>query len=265
MEIKETGPVVLKPIRVVTLLDTPLVQATYTMRVKAQNLEKSPVRVLASYVLRVVETGAQAGGDAKYVTIPAGAEVDIVFDGVVQNPEVWWPKQWGKQPLYNLNLTVAAADGAVSDSVTTNFGFRVVQKQLNSYNDTTFIINRRPFQVLGGGYAPDMFLRWDPAKWEKELQYALDLGLNTIRLEGKNEHPELYDIADRMGVMIMAGWECCGMLSLRFLRTSLILDRQVGSLGLQRSHGEASFVDGRGLRHCECEHDTRGHDDAAPS
>ena len=212
VEIKQTGPVALRPIRVVTLLDTPLVQATYTVRVKAQNLEKTPVRVLASYTLKRVSNGERAGGDEKYVTIPAGAETDIVFDGVVQNPAVWWPKQWGDQPLYNVNLTVTAADGVVSDSATTNIGFRVVQKQLNSFNDTTFIINRRPFQVLGGGYAPDMFLRWDPLKWEKELQYALDLGLNTIRLEGKNEHPELYDIADRLGVMIMAGWECCGML-----------------------------------------------------
>jgi exo-1,4-beta-D-glucosaminidase len=208
VEVKQTGPVALRPLRVVTLLDTPLVQATYTLRVKAQNLEKTAIRVLASASVKLVSTGEQVGGDGKYVTIQPGAEVDIVFDGVVQNPAVWWPKQWGDQPLYNANLTLST-DGVVSDSVATNFGFRVIQKQLNSYNDTTFIINRRPFQVLGGGYAPDMFLRWDAAKWEKELKYVLDLGFNTVRLEGKNEHPELYDIADRLGVMIMAGWECC--------------------------------------------------------
>ena len=35
------------------------------------------------------------------------------------------------------------------------------------------------------------------------------MGMNTIRLEGKEEHPELFDIADRLGMMVMPGWECC--------------------------------------------------------
>ena len=38
---------------------------------------------------------------------------------------------------------------------------------------------------------------------------VLDMGMNTIRLEGKEEHPELYDVADRLGLMVMPGWECC--------------------------------------------------------
>jgi exo-1,4-beta-D-glucosaminidase len=35
------------------------------------------------------------------------------------------------------------------------------------------------------------------------------MGMNAIRLEGKMEHPELYGIADRLGLMVMPGWECC--------------------------------------------------------
>ena len=35
------------------------------------------------------------------------------------------------------------------------------------------------------------------------------MGLNTVRLEGKQEHPELYTLADRMGIMVLAGWEYC--------------------------------------------------------
>lgn len=54
-----------------------------------------------------------------------------------------------------------------------------------------------------------MFLRWDPVRFKAQARYMLDLGLNTVRLEGKLEHPELYEIADRLGLIIMAGWECC--------------------------------------------------------
>jgi exo-1,4-beta-D-glucosaminidase len=35
------------------------------------------------------------------------------------------------------------------------------------------------------------------------------MGINTVRLEGKQEHPELYDLADEMGIMLLPGWECC--------------------------------------------------------
>ena len=36
-----------------------------------------------------------------------------------------------------------------------------------------------------------------------------DLGMNTVRLEGKMEHDIFYDIADEVGVLVFAGWMCC--------------------------------------------------------
>jgi len=36
-----------------------------------------------------------------------------------------------------------------------------------------------------------------------------DLGLNTVRLEGKMELDEFYDIADEVGMLVFAGWMCC--------------------------------------------------------
>ena len=63
--------------------------------------------------------------------------------------------------------------------------------------------------IRGGGWAPDMFLRDDPSRIAAQLSYVADLGLNTIRLEGKLENPDFYDQADRAGIMVLAGWECC--------------------------------------------------------
>ena len=53
-----------------------------------------------------------------------------------------------------------------------------------------------------------MFMRFDLNRLRTQFQYVLDMGLNTVRLEGKQEHPEFYDLADRMGLMVLAGWEC---------------------------------------------------------
>jgi exo-1,4-beta-D-glucosaminidase len=130
----------------------------------------------------------------------------------IKNPKVWWPRQWGSQPLYtvNVNAAVGKGKGKVSDvAEPRRFGIRQVDSYLNSHNDTAFKVNGSPFLVLGGGYTPDIFLRFDVNRVRKIFQYMLDMGLNTVRLEGKQEHPQLYDLADEMGLMVMAGWECC--------------------------------------------------------
>lgn len=54
-----------------------------------------------------------------------------------------------------------------------------------------------------------MFLRLNETKLEQQFAYMIDMGMNAVRLEGKQEHPALYDIADRLGLMVLAGWECC--------------------------------------------------------
>ncbi|KAJ4298805.1 hypothetical protein N0V88_003840 [Collariella sp. IMI 366227] len=145
----------------------------------------------------------------KALILPALSVVNIVLDMIVNEPAIWWPKQWGAQPLYNAKLTVKTAKNVLSDFTETEFGFRTVTSTLNAYNDTTFHVNGHPFQVLGAGLTPDIFLRWSPSQWERSLRYILDLGFNLIRLEGKNEHPALYSLANRLGVMVMVGWECC--------------------------------------------------------
>lgn len=83
--------------------------------------------------------------------------------------------------------------------------------KLNEYQDIVFYINRKPFQVQGAGYTSHIFQLWKDHddRFTNICRYFLDMGLNTIRLEGKLEHPELYDIADREGIMVLPGWECC--------------------------------------------------------
>ncbi len=135
----------------------------------------------------------------------------ISVSTILQNPQIWWPRQWGLQPLYSAEASVKAG-GVLSDKAEpTQFGIRHITSEVNEHDDRIFFVNGHPFQVLGGGYAPDLFLRWDTEKFEAQARYVLDMGLNTIRLEGKEEHPELYAVADRVGLMVMPGWECCGM------------------------------------------------------
>ncbi|KAJ4410650.1 hypothetical protein N0V85_003936 [Neurospora sp. IMI 360204] len=211
VEVKQTGSVALGPLRVVTQLETALDNspANVTLKSWAQNLENTVVTITVTGTISPEGYAGQPISWSQTVTLPPLSTTDVTLTTTVPKPAIWWPKQWGSQPLYNAQLSVFVSDNTLSDQASATFGFRTVTSKLNSYNDTTFFVNGRPFQVLGAGYAPDMFLRFSSAKFESEARYVLDLGFNTIRLEGKNEHPQLYEIADRLGIMILAGWECC--------------------------------------------------------
>ncbi|KAF7194254.1 Exo-beta-D-glucosaminidase [Pseudocercospora fuligena] len=208
VNIKQTGPVALQPPRIATDFTQPGVKSVkVTIKIDLQNLESKQVSGTMTGVItcpgkksiQLSQPFSLASGEAKTVTLTTS----------LQSPRIWWPKQWGDQPLYKAQVT-AHVNNAISDrSENRTFGIRHVSSHVNKHNDTIFEVNGMPFQVLGGGYAPDIFLRWDLDRFTTQVQYVLDMGMNTIRLEGKMEHPELYDIADRMGVMIMAGWECC--------------------------------------------------------
>ena len=54
-----------------------------------------------------------------------------------------------------------------------------------------------------------MMLRENSQRLQDEFKYVEDMGLNTVRLEGKLEIPEFFNIADHEGILVMAGWCCC--------------------------------------------------------
>jgi exo-1,4-beta-D-glucosaminidase len=54
-----------------------------------------------------------------------------------------------------------------------------------------------------------MMLREDSQRLHDEFRYVRDMGLNTVRLEGKLETQEFFDLADQEGILVMAGWCCC--------------------------------------------------------
>ncbi|KAI1640537.1 glycoside hydrolase family 2 protein [Biscogniauxia mediterranea] len=209
IEIKQTGPVALGPLRVITDINLPVgdSSARITLKSVARNLEDYEITAELNGKI-LLESGDQEHEWKQSVKLAPLSSYELALSATLENPAIWWPKQWGKQPLYLGQLSVSV-DSSVSDTAQRTFGIRQVASKLNSYNDTMFYVNGLPFQVIGAGYSADMFLRWDSEKFATQARLMLDLGHNTVRLEGKNEHPELYEIADRMGLMVMAGWECC--------------------------------------------------------
>ncbi|KAJ5691792.1 Glycoside hydrolase family 2 N-terminal [Penicillium macrosclerotiorum] len=214
VEISQTGIVSMSPLRVITDFSQPGLEhaVNVTFKTDLVNHGHTPVEVIINGTV-ASPMGSQVATLSHAVKLKPNEKKTTSVKATIRDPSIWWPASWGDQPLYSVQaqtLVLQDKDFKTSDMIRPQrFGIRHVSAFLNEHNDTAFRVNGQPFQVLGGGYGPDIFLRFDETRVEKIFQYMLDMGLNTVRLEGKQEHTELYELADRMGMMVLAGWECC--------------------------------------------------------
>ena len=126
----------------------------------------------------------------------------------VADAKLWWPYQMGEPYLYNAKFRVDT-NGAESDSANVNYGIREVTTELTSQGGRLFKVNGKNVLIRGAAWAPDMLLRWSSKKLDADLDYVRNMGLNTIRLEGKTDRDEFFDKTDKLGILVMPGWICC--------------------------------------------------------
>jgi exo-1,4-beta-D-glucosaminidase len=126
----------------------------------------------------------------------------------MENPRLWWPHNLGEANLYGLTLRFQAGK-LVSDEEKVTFGIREVADYVNEQGHRGFMVNGKKVLIRGGGWVDDLFLVEDPHVLEAKVRYTRHMDLNTIRLEGFwGSGPALYDLCDRYGVLLMAGWSC---------------------------------------------------------
>lgn len=125
-----------------------------------------------------------------------------------KNPRVWWPHNMGEANLYDAEVSFEV-EGKVSDKKQFTFGIRKVTDYLTEEGFRGYIINGHKTLIKGAGWTDNMFLMESPEHIEAQVLYVKHMGLNCIRLEGIWGKTELmYDLCDKHGVLIMAGWSC---------------------------------------------------------
>ena len=203
-----SGPVQLRFPYVASKLDDNFTTAQLTPVVEAWNTTALPAKADVAWEIdgtRIHQEIALAAREHKTVSFAPEQFRELT----IRNPKLWWPAQLGTPTLYHARVSVTV-DGKLSESQEVTFGIRQVTSEMNNQH-TLFKINGKPILIRGGGWAPDMLLRSSPQHMDTEFRYVRDLGLNTIRLEGKLESQAFYDLADKYGILIMAGWCCCDM------------------------------------------------------
>ncbi|MGC2773593.1 MAG: sugar-binding domain-containing protein [Candidatus Sulfotelmatobacter sp.] len=203
-----SGPVALRYPTVVSKLNLPANDsAQLTVTAQLKNGTSEPVKGKLKGQIENVTFEQE-------VELAANESKDVTFTPdqfpqlVLSNPRLWWPAQMGKPALYSLKMEFEVGR-TVSDHSTTEFGIREVTSEVNANGGRAFHINGKNILIRGGGWTPDMMLRENSQRLHDEFRYVRDMGLNTVRLEGKLETKEFFDIADHEGILVMAGWCCC--------------------------------------------------------
>ncbi len=206
VEVRTSGPVAVRYPAVVSKLDADQ-KAHLTVTAQLKNGTDHPVKGILRGRIDKTEFTQEvelAPNEHKDVTFAPAQVSELNLD----HPRLWWPAQMGRPELYLLNLGFDI-DGKVSDHAETKFGVREITSEMNANGKRVFSINGKKILVRGGGWSPDLMLRENSQRLRDEFRYVQDMGLNTIRLEGKLETKEFFDLADERGILVMAGWCCC--------------------------------------------------------
>jgi exo-1,4-beta-D-glucosaminidase len=208
VEVVTSGPVALRYPTVVSKVDSPENdKAHLTVTALLKNATNQAVKGTLQGKIEGVEF-------SQNVEMAANESKDITFTPErfsqlnITNPKLWWPAQMGRPALHDLHLEFIA-DVKVSDSSDSKFGIRQITSELNANDGRVFSVNGKKVLIRGGGWSPDMMLRENSQRLQDEFRYVQEMGLNTIRLEGKLETKEFFDLADQKGILVMAGWCCC--------------------------------------------------------
>ena len=150
----------------------------------------------------------------KSVELKKGEEKKVVlspeeFKGlIVDNPKLWWPYTYGEPHLYHATFEFNES-GNITDKKDIDFGIRTVSDFRTADGHRGFKINGKKILIRGGGWVDRLLLDDTPESIRHQLEYVKDMNFNTVRLEGFwGKDQTLYDLCDRMGILIMVGWSC---------------------------------------------------------
>ena len=211
--LSESGPVAVRHAFVEAKLDLPGAEKAHlTVRAELQNITDFVVKG----TLRGKITGTGVPIEfSQSVELPAKETREVVISADttpvlnVERPKLWWPYQMGEPYLHSLSVEFQGEHDPVSDQQAISFGIVQTDSELTAEGYRLFKVNGKPILVRGAGWTPDMLLRVEQPRRQAEFRYVKEMGMNTLRLEGKLEDESFFDRADKDGILVMAGWCCC--------------------------------------------------------
>lgn len=205
--LRSSGDVAVRNPSVTSKLDAEYKTAELTISGELRNVSNEPMKgVLRAEVdgIDLQQPVELSGGESKIVTFASEQFAKLKL----AHPRLWWPYQMGTPHLYTAKLSFQIGK-QVSDAASVTFGIREVTSELTDKGHRLFKINGRKVLIRGAAWAPDLLFRWSSERLDADLAYVRDMGMNTIRLEGRLDRDEFFEKTDQLGILVMPGWTCC--------------------------------------------------------
>ena len=187
-----------------TFVTTPEVSsesATVSIRTTVRNDSpaKAPVQVRTS-VFELGQKGSKAVAVTNKSAIEVGAAASVMYEASLR---ISRPKLWNvKTPNLYKAVTEVEKDGRVVDKYETVFGIRTIKFDA----EKGFFLNGERLYMNGVCQHHDLGALGSAINYralERQLEILKEMGVNAIRTSHNPPAPELLDLADRMGLVVI--------------------------------------------------------------
>lgn len=127
---------------------------------------------------------------------------------LIEDPLLWWPNGFGRQPLYTVEV-ILSADGCIVDSWKRRIGLRTmgIQQKKDEFGESfAHEVNGIAIFAMGADYIPEdnIFPRITKERTRKLLEQCAAANFNCIRVWGGGYYPDDYffDICDELGLIV---------------------------------------------------------------
>jgi beta-galactosidase len=134
-------------------------------------------------------------------TVAAGASATVAGSAAIANPRLWGPLPTQKPHRYTA-LTTVRHGGTIVDRYETPFGIRELRFDANR----GLVVNGEHIPLRGVNNHHDLGAlgaAFNLRAAERQLEIMQEMGVNALRMSHNPPDPQLLDLTDRMGIVVM--------------------------------------------------------------
>lgn len=191
----------------ITVKDITPASANIELEIKVDNNSQS--ETTAELVSKIYELDNNGQKSSKHVAeinfgktqITANGSVDVKGSVIMSNPKLWGPPPSQTPTLY-IAVTTLLLDGKPVDDYETRFGIRT----LDFDSKKGVLVNGEPIRIQGVNQHHDLGAlgaAFNTRAAERQLEILQELGCNAIRTAHNPPAPELLELTDRMGFLVI--------------------------------------------------------------
>ena len=154
----------------------------------------------------MVKMANPSGGEETFCIKHILKEEVITFN--VMDPQLWWPNNYGQQPLYKIEVITSNEAGVIDQKVLT-IGLRTikVKHEPDQWGKSfEFEVNGLSIFAMGANYIPEdsLLARNSMERTEQLINDCVEANFNMIRVWGGGTYPEDYffDLCDQKGIIV---------------------------------------------------------------